>query len=334
MASFGASLETRKAQSGIAVLIFVAFTVQFGYFAMFEALWNGQTPGKRWTHLRVIQDSGRPISAYDAILRNLLRIVDTLPSLYAIGDRHDADQPRKEARRRLRRRHGGGPRKAARGRRLDLERRGDAGGVEPGPAIATAQLTVDELRLVETFFERRASLEPEVRRSMARQIAQRLGERLKVPAGDRGRTRRNFSRRSRSSGAARRDSISSQPHETPARRIENLMGHGRPPRVKKLIGLFYIAAVTASAAFAQANNGELRLKVTDPAGLGGKSDCGHCRARRMNTGTGLLPITTALWLRGRCPSEYTKSKYKRRGLRMRPKRSKFVRWRRWTARFN
>ena len=59
--------------------------MQFGYFAMFEAFWNGQTPGKRWTHLRVIKDSGRPINAYDAILRNLLRIVDNLPTLYAIG---------------------------------------------------------------------------------------------------------------------------------------------------------------------------------------------------------------------------------------------------------
>ena len=33
----------------------------------------------------MITDSGRPISAQDAILRNLLRIVDYLPSLYAIG---------------------------------------------------------------------------------------------------------------------------------------------------------------------------------------------------------------------------------------------------------
>ncbi len=69
----------------IAILIFVLFSVQFGYFALFESLWNGQTPGKRWTHLRVIKDSGRPISAYDAILRNLLRIVDALPTMYAVG---------------------------------------------------------------------------------------------------------------------------------------------------------------------------------------------------------------------------------------------------------
>ena len=84
VASFGVVGALGK-QWGIAILIFIAFTIQFGYFALFEALWNGQTPGKRWTHLRVIQDSGRPINAYDSVLRNLLRIVDTLPSLYAIG---------------------------------------------------------------------------------------------------------------------------------------------------------------------------------------------------------------------------------------------------------
>ena len=54
-----------------------------------------------------------------------------------------------------------------------------------GATIPSAQLSVDELQLVETFFERRMSLDPEVRRSMARQIAQRLGERLNVPSESR-----------------------------------------------------------------------------------------------------------------------------------------------------
>src|ERR1700685_24494 len=66
-------------------MIAVAFVTQFGYFAFFEIVWNGQTPGKRWTHLRVIKDSGQPIGAQDAVLRNLVRIVDALPTLYATG---------------------------------------------------------------------------------------------------------------------------------------------------------------------------------------------------------------------------------------------------------
>jgi uncharacterized RDD family membrane protein YckC len=68
-----------------AILIFAVFLLRFGYFALFETIWNGRTPGKRWTQLRVIMDSGRPIGTQGAMLRNLIRIVDELPTLYAVG---------------------------------------------------------------------------------------------------------------------------------------------------------------------------------------------------------------------------------------------------------
>jgi uncharacterized RDD family membrane protein YckC len=38
----------------VAILIVAYFFIELGYFAFFESVWNGQTPGKRWTHLRVI----------------------------------------------------------------------------------------------------------------------------------------------------------------------------------------------------------------------------------------------------------------------------------------
>ncbi|HUJ83857.1 MAG TPA: hypothetical protein VLW83_18385, partial [Candidatus Acidoferrales bacterium] len=44
-----------------------------------------------------------------------------------------------------------------------------------------AQITSEELQLVETFLERRGSLEPQVRWTMARQIADRVGTRIGVP---------------------------------------------------------------------------------------------------------------------------------------------------------
>lgn len=69
----------------LAVWIMVLFLVQYGYFALFEVLWHGQTPGKRAMKLRVIKDSGRPIDVYEALVRNLLRIVDSLPGIYAVG---------------------------------------------------------------------------------------------------------------------------------------------------------------------------------------------------------------------------------------------------------
>jgi uncharacterized RDD family membrane protein YckC len=69
----------------LAVLLILGFLLYYGYFAAFEAFWSGQTPGKRAIRLRVITTAGRPISTYDAILRNLLRIVDQLPVIYTVG---------------------------------------------------------------------------------------------------------------------------------------------------------------------------------------------------------------------------------------------------------
>jgi uncharacterized RDD family membrane protein YckC len=68
-----------------ALFVIVVFLLQFGYFIFFETIWNGQTPGKRYQHLRVIKDNGRPITALDSVGRNLMRVVDSLPLFYAIG---------------------------------------------------------------------------------------------------------------------------------------------------------------------------------------------------------------------------------------------------------
>lgn len=70
---------------GLALLLLGAFVVYYGYFGIFEAVWHGQTPGKRIIGLRVIATSGRPITVYEAILRNIVRIADQLPGVYAIG---------------------------------------------------------------------------------------------------------------------------------------------------------------------------------------------------------------------------------------------------------
>jgi uncharacterized RDD family membrane protein YckC len=64
-------------------LIFLIF---FGYFVFFEAFWGGQTPGKRWFHLRVIQRDGRPVTFAGALARNLMRLADLLvPPFYSVG---------------------------------------------------------------------------------------------------------------------------------------------------------------------------------------------------------------------------------------------------------
>src|SRR4029077_18074720 len=52
---------------GPALAVFILFAVYWGYFALFETIWKGQTPGKRKASIRVIKDWGRPINAFDAI---------------------------------------------------------------------------------------------------------------------------------------------------------------------------------------------------------------------------------------------------------------------------
>jgi len=73
----------------IALLIILLFLIFAGYFIFFEWLWNGQTPGKRLLKLRVIREDGRPITLWEAMARNLLRIFDTFPGfiapIYSIG---------------------------------------------------------------------------------------------------------------------------------------------------------------------------------------------------------------------------------------------------------
>jgi len=73
----------------MAILIVVLFLIFAGYFIVFEWLWNGQTPGKRLLKLRVIREDGRPITLWEAIARNLLRIFDAVPGfilpVYSIG---------------------------------------------------------------------------------------------------------------------------------------------------------------------------------------------------------------------------------------------------------
>jgi uncharacterized RDD family membrane protein YckC len=69
----------------IAGVVLFYFLLYWGYYSLFEALWNGQTPGKRLLKIRVIKDSGRQITMFEALARNLLRVIDMLPSFYLVG---------------------------------------------------------------------------------------------------------------------------------------------------------------------------------------------------------------------------------------------------------
>lgn len=68
-----------------AVFGLIAFLFYWGYYIFFEMTWNGQTPGKRWTGLRVLRADGTPITLSESLIRNLARIVDILPAAYGVG---------------------------------------------------------------------------------------------------------------------------------------------------------------------------------------------------------------------------------------------------------
>lgn len=62
-----------------AVLIILAFLTPWAYFTGFEGLTSGRTPGKQYVGIRVITDSGQPITFAEAALRNLLKLIDMQP---------------------------------------------------------------------------------------------------------------------------------------------------------------------------------------------------------------------------------------------------------------
>lgn len=74
-----------SAQWATAIYIFAVFLLNWGYFTLFEAFWNGRTPGKRVAKIRVIQRSGRAIGLFESMARNLVRFVDQFPFFYAVG---------------------------------------------------------------------------------------------------------------------------------------------------------------------------------------------------------------------------------------------------------
>src|SRR5262245_34858324 len=63
----------------------ILFALYNGYFVAFEWLMNGQTPGKRILHVRVIKEGGYGLRFFDTLLRNLLRAIDFIPLFYGVG---------------------------------------------------------------------------------------------------------------------------------------------------------------------------------------------------------------------------------------------------------
>ncbi len=161
----------------VAILIFVYFLLMYGYFALFESIWNGQTPGKRLTHIRVIKDSGQPITPIDAVGRNLLRIVDQLPFAYGIGVVCAWISPQSK-------RIGDYVAGTVVVHEKPFETVAPQWGA-PAPTAAhqygANRLTPEEIALIETFLSRRNALDAGVRYDTAAGIVRRIESKLTLP---------------------------------------------------------------------------------------------------------------------------------------------------------
>ena len=67
------------------VLIVLLFATPWIYFFLFEWRWNGQTPGKRLMHLRVVKVDGAPVSWIDVLLRDSVRPLDAFGPMALLG---------------------------------------------------------------------------------------------------------------------------------------------------------------------------------------------------------------------------------------------------------
>ncbi len=166
----------------IALWIFVLFCLYWGYFAAFEILWNGQTPGKRLAKIRVITASGRPITVFEGIARNFLRAIDSI-GFYLIGAVACAIDKQN---RRI------GDMVAGTVVIHEVEEQGvfywyghEKSSAAPSVSREVAALTEQEFQLIETFLTRRLDIPSQQRVASAQAIADRMGERLNIPKDQR-----------------------------------------------------------------------------------------------------------------------------------------------------
>ncbi len=158
----------------VAAGVLVSFVLWYGYFLAFEIAWRGQTPGKRVVGVRVIGDTGRPLTPQQSVIRNLVRIADSLPALYAIGIATTLLTSRHQRLGDL-----------AAGTVVVLERRAAPPRklYDEVTGLEGARLTQDELAIVEAFLRRREDLDWTVREQTAARIAVRLRARLGLGSG-------------------------------------------------------------------------------------------------------------------------------------------------------
>jgi uncharacterized membrane protein SpoIIM required for sporulation/uncharacterized RDD family membrane protein YckC len=82
----GPQQTTSSEAWAMAFFVIAQFVVLWGYYVLFEALADGQTPGKKILRLRVVRDGGYSIDFGASAVRNIVRLVDMQPVFfYGVG---------------------------------------------------------------------------------------------------------------------------------------------------------------------------------------------------------------------------------------------------------
>jgi uncharacterized RDD family membrane protein YckC len=180
----------------IAGLVLFHFLLYWGYFALFETYWNGQTPGKKLCKIRVIQQSGRQITFFEAMTRNLIRVVDMLPGFYLVGiiamvsnRQHQRLGDLAAATLVIHERAADEPLWGGQGPRTIT-----AGAFQPSvpepsfqrhdeatlPADAVARLTPEDLAVIDRFFSRILDMELDTRARIAERLAAQMSQKMNL----------------------------------------------------------------------------------------------------------------------------------------------------------
>jgi len=162
----------------VAISVLLSFALYIGYFVIFETLWYGQTPGKRYTKIRVIRDDGQPERLPQATLRSLLRPVDDTLFIgffcillnqqeKRIGDwlagtlvvQNDPNIV---------------------GQKIQVPERAQAIGQDLTALVNFTNLSPDDFATIRDFLQRRPTLSVKAREQVSDQLAHRFREQLEL----------------------------------------------------------------------------------------------------------------------------------------------------------
>jgi len=85
----GFTIEDSKAFTAGSSLFYLvllpALAIYFLYHPVLELAMHGRTPGKRMAGVRIVAKDGRSASSGAILLRNVFRLIDSLPMFYVLG---------------------------------------------------------------------------------------------------------------------------------------------------------------------------------------------------------------------------------------------------------